>query len=184
MAATRSPSLSICVNTIGPTILPALLNTSPMAVAVPLHCGRLTLSRMLLSAGPGMLSSTPSTARSSAWRRKDTETERPSEREGEKKKLVEEREGGGERRGRKEGEKSVGETEKREEKEGNGAEKTRLEERVGGGEERESERGERGEGGEKRRIVEVEVEKGLVSERWRFGDEDSERERRRRERYR
>ena len=75
----------------------------------------------------------------------------------------------------------IGETEKREEKEGNGAEKTRLEERVGGGEERESERGERGEGGEKRRIVEVEVEKGLVGERWRVGDEDSERERRERE---
>lgn len=100
------------------------------------------------------------------------------EREGEEKKLVEEREGGGERRGRKEGKESVGETEKREEKAGNGAEKAGLEESVGGGEERESERGERGEGGEKGGIVEVEVEKGLVSERWRVGEEDSEGERR------
>lgn len=84
MDATRSRVRSSHVKTTGPRIRPALLNSSPTAVAVPRQCGRLTLRRSALSAGPGMLSRTPSEKRRRAWRPKEQAGDTPSVTTGEK----------------------------------------------------------------------------------------------------
>lgn len=78
MHATRSDVRSSMVKMTGPMIRPALLNTSPTAVAVPRQCGRFTFSSSALSAGPGMLRRTPSVERRRAWRKKDQAGETPS----------------------------------------------------------------------------------------------------------